>query len=151
MGLIRLVGVHLSKGKADEWSRAVLSVLGYGPASPCAARSVAGRRSVMQCFGGSGCIGYEHVPKALQPEEEGVEDDPKVEVETSEGLVESVEGEEAGEHTYEHDGEQLVSHEDEEGKTEYEYTEDDAELLIKEVPGLLGAAGMAPLKLRLSR
>lgn len=50
-----------------------------------------------------------------------LQEDPAVEVESLDGLVESVEGEEAGEHTYEHSGDDLVSHTGPEGETQYEY------------------------------
>jgi YD repeat-containing protein len=49
------------------------------------------------------------------------EDDPRVEVETPGGLVASVAGEEAGTHTYSHEGDDLLSHEGPQGQTEYEY------------------------------
>jgi YD repeat-containing protein len=51
----------------------------------------------------------------------GIQDDPEVEIETPGGLVASVEGKEAGEHVYEHEGDLLTSHEDEDGETTYEY------------------------------
>ena len=51
----------------------------------------------------------------------GEENDPSVAIETSEGLVASVEGEEAGEHNYEHDGDLLTAHDGPEGETSYEY------------------------------
>jgi YD repeat-containing protein len=57
------------------------------------------------------------------------QDDPQVEVDVSGGLVESVEGEEAGEHIYEHDGDLLTAHEGPQGETSYEY--DEAERLTK--------------------
>jgi hypothetical protein len=47
-------------------------------------------------------------------------DDPAVELETDGGLISSVEGEEAGEHTYAHEGDFLVSHDGPEGETLYE-------------------------------
>jgi YD repeat-containing protein len=50
-------------------------------------------------------------------------DDPSVEIETDDGLVSSLQGEEAGEHTYEHEGDFLVSHDGPEGETVYEYDE----------------------------
>ncbi|HET6997661.1 MAG TPA: DUF6531 domain-containing protein [Solirubrobacterales bacterium] len=53
-----------------------------------------------------------------------IQDDPEVEIETPGGLVASVEGEDAGEHIYEHDGDLLTSHEDEGGETSYEYDGD---------------------------
>jgi YD repeat-containing protein len=49
------------------------------------------------------------------------EDDPKVEVEVSSGLVDSVEGEEAGQTTYTHEADSLVAVDGPEGETEYEY------------------------------
>lgn len=63
--------------------------------------------------------------------EEGLdkEDDPKVEVETSAGLVASVEGEEAGQTTYSHKGEMLTGVAGPKGETKYEY--DSAERLTK--------------------
>ncbi len=59
----------------------------------------------------------------LGPEELGSvpEDDPAVEIAVSGGLVESVEGEAAGEHTYEHEGDLLIAHEGPDGKVAYEY------------------------------
>ena len=53
--------------------------------------------------------------------EELPEDDPALEVETPEGLVSSVEGEEAGQHTYSHTGDLLTAYEGPEGETKYEY------------------------------
>ena len=50
-----------------------------------------------------------------------IQDDPEVEIESPGGLVASVDGEEAGEHVYEHDGDLLTSYEDEDGETSYEY------------------------------
>jgi sugar lactone lactonase YvrE len=47
-------------------------------------------------------------------------DDPSVEVETSGGLISALEGEEAGEHSYEHEGDFLVSHDGPDGETLYE-------------------------------
>lgn len=47
-------------------------------------------------------------------------DDPSVEVETSNGLISALEGEEAGEHSYEHEGDFLVSHDGPNGETLYE-------------------------------
>jgi sugar lactone lactonase YvrE len=47
-------------------------------------------------------------------------DDPAVELETNGGLITSVEGEEAGEHTYAHEGDFLVSYDGPEGQTTYE-------------------------------
>jgi YD repeat-containing protein len=52
------------------------------------------------------------------------EDDPKVEIETAEGLVSSVSGEEAGEHDYEHDDGLLTSVDGPDGETAYEYDEE---------------------------
>jgi YD repeat-containing protein len=50
-----------------------------------------------------------------------IEDDPSVEVSTSAGLIDSVEGEEAGEHSYDHEGDKLVSHDGPQGETQYSY------------------------------
>ncbi len=50
-----------------------------------------------------------------------VQDDPEVEIESPAGLVASVEGEEAGELSYEHDGDLLTSVAGPDGETEYEY------------------------------
>ena len=63
--------------------------------------------------------------------EEGLdkEDDPKVEVETSAGLVESVGGKDAGQTTYSHNGETLTAVAGPKGETKYEY--DSAERLTK--------------------
>ncbi|MFL5900580.1 MAG: DUF6531 domain-containing protein [Solirubrobacterales bacterium] len=47
--------------------------------------------------------------------------DPKVEIEATNGLVESVEGEQAGKTTYEHKGELLTAVDGPQGGTEYEY------------------------------
>lgn len=47
--------------------------------------------------------------------------DPNVEVDVAGGLVESVEGLEAGEHVYGHSGDLLTSHTDTAGKSEYQY------------------------------
>jgi tripartite motif-containing protein 71 len=52
-------------------------------------------------------------------------DDPMLEVETAAGLVSEVEGEEAGEHFYEHQGNLLTSHEGPEGETQYRYANAD--------------------------
>ena len=57
------------------------------------------------------------------------DDDPKVEVETSSSLVDSVEGEEAGQTTYEHEDELLTAVDGPDGETEYEY--DSEERLTK--------------------
>jgi YD repeat-containing protein len=58
---------------------------------------------------------------APDPEEELAEDDPAVEVDVSQGLVDTVKGEEAGEHAYEHEGDLLTAHDGPEGGTAYEY------------------------------
>jgi sugar lactone lactonase YvrE len=58
-----------------------------------------------------------------------VEPDPTVEVNTSSGLVSSVEGEEAGQTTYEHEGEMLTSVASPESETKYKY--DEAKRLTK--------------------
>jgi tripartite motif-containing protein 71 len=50
-----------------------------------------------------------------------IEDDPSVDVSTSEGFVESVEGDEAGEHSYDHEGDKLISHDGPQGETHYSY------------------------------
>ncbi len=50
-----------------------------------------------------------------------IEDDPSVEVDVAGGLVEGVEGEEAGEHSYDHEGDRLVSHDGPAGETQYSY------------------------------
>jgi YD repeat-containing protein len=47
--------------------------------------------------------------------------DPQVTVETPAGLVSSVSGNAAGEHNYEHSGDDLVSHDGPEGETKYTY------------------------------
>jgi Domain of unknown function (DUF6531)/NHL repeat len=52
-----------------------------------------------------------------------MQDDPKLEVDISEGLVESVEGKEAGTVDYEHDGELLTAVNGPEGEADYEYDE----------------------------
>jgi YD repeat-containing protein len=49
------------------------------------------------------------------------DDDPRVEVETSSGLISSVEGDEAGDHTYAHTGDDLVAHKGPQGETKYVY------------------------------
>jgi YD repeat-containing protein len=69
---------------------------------------------------------YNYVPA---DEEATVEDTPRVEVNESSGLVASVEGEEAGQLDYEHDGELLTSVDGPKGETAYEY--DEAERLTK--------------------
>jgi YD repeat-containing protein len=51
------------------------------------------------------------------------DDDPSIEVETEGGLLTSVEGDEAGEHVYDHEGDLLTSHEDTDGESLYEYDE----------------------------
>jgi YD repeat-containing protein len=65
------------------------------------------------------------------PADEGATEEaaPKVEVEESEGVVTSVEGEEAGQTDYSHDGELLTAVEGPKGETAYEY--DEAERLTK--------------------
>jgi tripartite motif-containing protein 71 len=50
-----------------------------------------------------------------------IEDDPRVEVHQAGGEVSSVVGEEAGEHSYEHKGDDLTAHEGPEGETKYSY------------------------------
>lgn len=57
-------------------------------------------------------------------EEEPAEDDPRVQVESSEGLISAVSGEEAGSHTYAHEGELLTAHEGPQGETSYEYDDE---------------------------
>lgn len=59
---------------------------------------------------------YTVAPQAPEPE-----DDPRVEVEVSDGLIEAIEGEEAGEHSYEYEDELLTSYEGPQGETAYEY------------------------------
>ena len=59
-----------------------------------------------------------------------LEDDPTVDIETPGGLVESVEGEEAGETVYEHEGELLTAVDGPKGETQYEY---DSETQLTEV------------------
>ena len=49
------------------------------------------------------------------------EDDPKVEVTTTAGLVSSVSGEKAGQHSYSHEGDDLTAYSGPEGETAYEY------------------------------
>jgi YD repeat-containing protein len=56
-------------------------------------------------------------------EEVSKEDDPQVEVETSGGLVEAVEGDDVGTLSYEHSGDLLTAVSDPEGETAYEYNE----------------------------
>jgi tripartite motif-containing protein 71 len=53
--------------------------------------------------------------------EPDVPNDPAVEVEASESLIATVEGTEAGAHSYEHAGDDLVAHSGPEGETKYEY------------------------------
>lgn len=48
-------------------------------------------------------------------------DDPSVDVSVEAGLVDAVEGEEAGAHSYAHSGDDLVSHDGPAGETTYEY------------------------------
>ncbi len=55
------------------------------------------------------------------PEAEPQEDDPAVDVSTEAGLVGSVEGEGAGETSYEHEGELLTAVDSPKGETSYEY------------------------------
>ncbi|MEX2448425.1 MAG: hypothetical protein WD404_06745, partial [Solirubrobacterales bacterium] len=69
------------------------------------------------------------LPDDYETEEPLAQDDPKVEVKTSEGLVEAVEGEEAGQTTYSHEGEMLSAVDGPQGETEYEY--DSEERLTK--------------------
>jgi YD repeat-containing protein len=59
------------------------------------------------------------IPSWVIPQ--GEANDPAVEVQTNAGLVEGVEGEEAGEHSYEHEGDLLTAYEGPEGETSYEY------------------------------
>jgi YD repeat-containing protein len=58
-----------------------------------------------------------------------VVDDPAIVVESSEDLITSLEGGEAGVHSYDHSGDDLVAHSGPEGETKYEY--DTAGLLTK--------------------
>jgi hypothetical protein len=51
-------------------------------------------------------------------------DDPSVEVEVDGGLVESVEGEEAGVNSYEYEGDLLTAYDGPEGETEYAYNKE---------------------------
>jgi tripartite motif-containing protein 71 len=64
-------------------------------------------------------------PYRKSPEQEAEllppEDDPRVDVELSAGLVESVDGEEAGQHTYAHTSDDLTSHAGPQGTSSYEY------------------------------
>jgi YD repeat-containing protein len=48
-------------------------------------------------------------------------EEPSVDVEVAAGLVDAVEGEEAGEHSYQHEGDLLVAHAGPDGETKYEY------------------------------
>jgi sugar lactone lactonase YvrE len=48
------------------------------------------------------------------------QDDPTVTLETDDGLISALEGEEAGEHSYEHEGDFLTSHDGPDGETLYE-------------------------------
>jgi sugar lactone lactonase YvrE len=48
------------------------------------------------------------------------QDDPTVTLETDDGLISALEGEEAGEHSYEHEGDFLASHDGPDGETLYE-------------------------------
>jgi DNA-binding beta-propeller fold protein YncE len=61
----------------------------------------------------------------LPAEASGPQDDPVVEVEVDGGLVASLEGEESGEHTYEHDGDLLIAHDGPAGETQYGYDSSD--------------------------
>ena len=62
------------------------------------------------------------IPEYEPPAEpEPVEDDPAVEIETPDGLVSSVAGDEAGEHSYDHTGDDLIAYDGPEGETRYEY------------------------------
>ncbi len=56
-------------------------------------------------------------------------DDPEVEIESEGGLVTSLAGEEAGEHTYERQADLLTAHDGPEGETQYQY--DSAKRLTK--------------------
>jgi tripartite motif-containing protein 71 len=49
--------------------------------------------------------------------------DPGVQIESEAGLITSVEGNAAGEHSYQHEGELLVSHNGPDGETSYDYDE----------------------------
>jgi YD repeat-containing protein len=59
--------------------------------------------------------------RTLPVQDPEAQDDPAVEVEVDDDLVSSVAGEEAGEHSYEHSGELLTSHEDADGVSTYAY------------------------------
>jgi YD repeat-containing protein len=56
-----------------------------------------------------------------EEESEPAPDDPAVQVEVAAGLVSSVEGEEAGQHDYEHQGDLLTAHQGPKGETQYDY------------------------------
>ncbi len=60
---------------------------------------------------------------APAPPIELTDGDPAVEVHTEGGLVSSVEGNAAGEHSYKYEGDALLSHEGPDGETAYEYDE----------------------------
>ncbi len=62
-------------------------------------------------------------PSGEPPLEAPVEPDPKVKVNTSSGLVSSVEGEAAGKSTYQHSGESLTTAATPKGETKYKYNE----------------------------
>jgi sugar lactone lactonase YvrE len=68
-----------------------------------------------------------------KPAEEGVsvQDDPSLEINSSNGLVSSVEGEAAGQTTYSHEGELLTAVQGPESGASYEYYEDESKLLKK--------------------
>jgi YD repeat-containing protein len=66
-------------------------------------------------------LGRTSVPGKGVPQQ----DDPAVEVEVSDGLVNSVIGEEAGPHLYAHEGDLLTAYGAAEGTTHYEYNGDD--------------------------
>lgn len=61
---------------------------------------------------------------ALSEGQEEPDDDPKVEVATTEDLVSSVSGEEAGTHAYDHEGNLLTAHDGPQGETAYDYDEE---------------------------
>ena len=65
----------------------------------------------------------EWIGGVYEPSEEPVltEDDPQLEVNVSDGLVDSVEGEESGTIDYEHDGDLLTAVDGARGETQYEY------------------------------
>ncbi len=58
---------------------------------------------------------------AIGDESVETEDDPKVDVESTKGLVDSVEGQEAGQIAYSHSGELLTAVDGPKGETQYEY------------------------------